>query len=276
LYLSIALVVVGVTLSAIGGPPSIDFRGIPNPSPGGSLGVWGAFVVFVGLTLLVLTPVFKDLPEAVLAALIIHAVSHLMKVKEFRSYYHERRIEFWLGLATLVGVITIDVLPGLVIGVVAMLLLVVYHASRPHLGVLGRVPGVPGAYGDVGRHPDYQAVPGLLVLRLEAPLFYANASLVRDNVKEIVGSSETIPRAVVLDLGANPDLDITSAEMLEQLRDSLQDAGIDLALAEIRQPVLGRMRKTHLLEKIGQHHVFRTVDEAVRTIQACGISSSYE
>ena len=96
------------------------------------------------VTVLVLMPVFKNLPEAVLAALIIHAVSHLWKVKEFRRYYAERRIEFWLGLATLLGVITIDVLPGLVIGVVAMLLLVVYHASRPHLGVLGPRARTPG------------------------------------------------------------------------------------------------------------------------------------
>jgi len=79
-----------------------------------------------------------------------------------------------------VGVITLDVLPGLVIGIVSMLLLVVYNASRPHLSVLGAVPGSPGAYGDIGRHPDYMTIPDVLVLRLEAPLFYANASLVRN------------------------------------------------------------------------------------------------
>ena len=122
-----------------------------------------------------------------------------MKVKEFRRYYAEQPPEFWLGLVTLVGVITLDVLPGLVIGAVSMLLLVVYHASRPHLGVLGAVPGAPGAYGDITRHPDYQQIPGLLILRLEAPLFYANASLVRDHVKH--SSAATTPTA-----GSRPGL----------------------------------------------------------------------
>ena len=75
-----------------------------------------------------------------------------------------------------------------------MVLLVVYHASRPRIGVLGRVPGVPGAYGDVGRHPDYEPVPGLLVLRLEAPLFYANAAVVRDRIKRLVGERDPTPR----------------------------------------------------------------------------------
>jgi sulfate permease, SulP family len=146
------------------------------------------------VTVLFLTPLFKNLLEAVLAALIIHAVSHLWKVRQFRIYYREQRIEFWLGLATLAGVTLIDVLPGLVIGVLAMLLLVIYTASRPRIGVLGRVPGVPGAYGDLERHPDYLHVPDLLVLRLEGALFYANAALVRDRIKQLVGASDPCRR----------------------------------------------------------------------------------
>ena len=218
------------------------------------------------ITVLVLTPLFKNLPEAVLAALIIHAVSHLWKVRAFRRYYAVRRVEFWLGLATLLGVIAIDVLPGLVIGVVAMLLLVVYQASRPHLGVLGRVPGAPGAYGDVGRHPDYERIPELLVLRLESPLFYANANLVRDQVKRLVGGADPLPKAVILDAGANPDLDITSTEMLDQLVEALRSAGIDFALADARQPVVEMMRRSNLLAKIGENRVYHTIDEAVRSL----------
>ena len=215
------------------------------------------------VTVLVLTPLFKNLPEAVLAALIIHAVSHLWKVKEFRRYYAERRIEALLGIATLLGVITIDVLPGLVIGVVSMLLLVVYNASRPHIGVLARVPGRPGAFGDVDRHPDYERIPGLLVLRLESPLFYANAAQVRDRVKYLVGVSNPLPRAVVLEFGATVDLDITSAEALEQLVTQLRAADIDFALADIRQPMIRQLQRTGLLKVVREDKVFRTVDEAV-------------
>jgi MFS superfamily sulfate permease-like transporter len=220
------------------------------------------------VTVLFLTPLFKNLPEAVLAALIIHAVSHLWKVKQFRLFYRVQRAEFWLGIATLAGVTLIDVLPGLLIGVLAMLLLVIYNASRPHLGVLGAAPGVPGAYGDVERHPDYQRVPGLLVMRLEAPLFYANATLVRDRVKYLVGVSDPLPRAVILELIANPALDITSAEMLEQLIVTLRSAGVDVALADLRQPVIDAARRTGLLETLGEDGVFLTVADAVRTLSA--------
>jgi sulfate permease, SulP family len=187
-------------------------------------------------------------------------------VKEFRRYYAERRVEFLLGLATLLGVITIDVLPGLIIGVVSMLLLVVYHASRPNLAVLARVPNAPGAFGAIARHPDYDPIPGLLVLRLEAPLFYANAALVRDGVKRLVGAADPLPRAVVLEAGANVELDITSAEILEQLVDSLQAAGIDFALADIRQPVIAMLERSGLTAKIGGDRIYRTTDEAVRAL----------
>jgi sulfate permease, SulP family len=218
------------------------------------------------VTVLLLTPLFKNLPEAVLAALIIHAVSHLWKIAEFRRYRLEQPLEFWIGLATLIGVITIDVLPGLVIGVVSMILLVVYHASRPHVSVLGRVPGVPDAYGDVGRHPDYERLPDLLVLRLEAPLFYANAAPVCEQIKRLVGAAERRPHAVILDAGSNSNLDITSAEKLDQLVSSLRAADVDFALAEVRRPVIDAARRSGVLDTIGQDHLFHTIDEAVEEL----------
>jgi sulfate permease, SulP family len=217
-------------------------------------------------TVLVLTPVFKDLPEAVLAALIIHAVSHLWKVAEFRLYRRERPLEFWIGIGTGVGVITIDVLPGLVIGVVAMLLLVVYLASRPHVSVLGRIPGEPDAYGDIGRHPEYEPVPGVFVLRLEAPMFYANASLVSTTVKRLAGAADPLPHAVIVDFGANSDLDITTAENLLDLARTLRSGGITLGLAEVRQPVADRARRTGVLDAIGEDHLFHTIDAAVKAL----------
>jgi sulfate permease, SulP family len=218
------------------------------------------------VTVLFLTPLFKDLPEAVLAALIIHAVSHLWKIAEFKRYRVAQPLEFWIGIATLAGVVAIDVLPGLVIGVISMILLVIYHASRPHVSVLGRVPGVPDAYGDVGRHPDYERLPGLLVLRLEAPLFYANAAPVCDEVKRLVGAAERPPRAVILDAGSNSNLDITSAEKLEELVTSLRSAGVDFALAEVRRPVIDAARRIGLLGTIGEERLFHTIDEAVEAL----------
>jgi sulfate permease, SulP family len=220
------------------------------------------------VTVLVLTPLFKDLPEAVLAALIIHAVAHLWKVAALRRVYAERHIEFALGLATLLGVLTLDVLPGLVIGVLSMLLLLVYNASRPNVAVLGRAPGEPGVFLGLDRHPDVEPVPGVLLLRLKAPLIYANAAPVRDRVKRLVGGATPTPRAVVLEMGANDDLDITAAEVLQELVTSLRAAGLDIALADVRDTVIARARLTGLLAVLGEDHVFHTLGQAVDELEA--------
>ncbi len=214
------------------------------------------------ITVVALTPIFKDLPEAVLAALIIHAVSHLMKVAEMRGFYRLKRREFWLGLATLVAVITLDVLPALIIGVVFSLVVLIYRASRPRLSQLGADPVVSGAFEDVERHPDATAIPGVLIVRPGAPLFYANAQTVRDNIDAMVTSAAGRIRTVIIDLDANDDLDITSAEQLDKLADSLSDGDVALALAHVHQPVQQMLQATGLLDKIGPSHVFATLAKA--------------
>jgi len=225
------------------------------------------------VTVLFLTPLFKDLPEAVLAALIIFAVSSLWKIREFKGYFRVSRAEFWLGLATLAGVIVFDVLPGLVIGVVAMLVYFIYQASMPHVVPLGRIPDVAGAYGNVRRHPDYEAVPGLLVLRLDAPVFYANSGGVSDSIKKLTGAADPLPHAVILDAGVNDSLDITSDVMLEQLVTELRSAGIDFALAEVRHTVTKMARRSRLYELLGKDRIFDTVAEAVAALEKSGTSA---
>ena len=143
------------------------------------------------VTLLFLTPLFAPLPEAVLAALIIHAVWHIIASRKLQKLRHASRVEFWFGVLALAGVLLIDVLQGMVIGLVASLLFVIYRSSRPHLSSLGRVPGVPGAYSDLSRHPENTPVPGVLIVRLDAQLYYANALTVRDQVKAMVADMET-------------------------------------------------------------------------------------
>ena len=114
-----------------------------------------------------------------------------MKVAEMRRFYRLRRREFWLAMATLVAVITLDVLPALIIGIVFSLALLIYRASRPHVSVLGANPASPGAFEDVERHEDARQVPGVLVVRPDAPLFYANAEAVRDAVENDVSRPAT-------------------------------------------------------------------------------------
>ena len=151
-----------------------------------------AWVVTI-LTLLILTPLFAPLPEAVLAALIIHAVWHIIASRKLVKLRQESRVEVWFGVLAMAGVLLIDVLQGMVIGLLASLVFVVYKTSRPHIASLGRVPGVPGAYSDLRRHPENTPVPGVLIVRVDAQLYYANALTVRDRVKAMLDEMESTP-----------------------------------------------------------------------------------
>jgi SulP family sulfate permease len=149
-----------------------------------------------------------------------------------------------------------------------MLVLLVYNASRPHVTALGRMPGERGAFVAIDRRPEAEPVPGVLVLRLEAPLIYANAGPVRDRVKRLVGEARPAPRAVVLQIGANDDLDITAAEVLEELVRALHAAGLDFVAASMRDPVIARARLTGLLAVIGEDRVVHTLEQAVEQVGA--------
>ena len=220
------------------------------------------------ITVLFLTPLFTTLPEAVLGALIIHAVWHIIASRKLQKIRHESRVEVWFGVLALVGVLLIDVLQGMIIGVVASLLFVIYKTSRPYVASLGRVPGVPGAYSDLKRHPESTPVPGVLIVRLDAQLYYANALMVKDRVKAMIEEMASPVRAVVFDSSSWDQIDVTSTEVIKGLVKELHLKGIEVYLAEVHAPVLEHGRKTSLLESIGEDHVFPTVDLAVRAIEA--------
>ncbi len=227
-----------------------------------NLVAWGVTLV----TLLFLTPLFASLPEAVLAALIINAVWHILTSRKLAKIRLVSRTEFWLGAITLAGVLFIDVLQGMIIGLIASVLLILYQSSRPHLASLGRVPGVPGAYFDLERHPESKAIPGVLIVRLDAPMYYANALTVRERMKTLVAKTQPPPRVVVLDSAGQDSLDITSADMLKELLAELKGKGMDIYVAELHGPVREFSQRTGLLELIGEDHIFPTVDAAVSFI----------
>ena len=154
-----------------------------------SLVAWAATIV----TLLFLTPLFTNLPEAVLAALIIHAVWHILSSRKLLRLRKEAPTEVWFGILALAGVVLIDVLEGMMIGLLASLAFVVYRTTRPHISSLGRVPGSAGAYSDLGRHPEDVPVPGVLIVRMDAPLYYANALTARDLVRSMVRDATPAP-----------------------------------------------------------------------------------
>lgn len=218
--------------------------------------------VLILLTVLFLTPLFKNLPEAVLASIIIVAVIHLMKVGEMRRFHRLRPSEFWLAMVALVGVLVWDILPGLLIAVVLSLLLLIWNASRPGIDELGRVPEKPGEYSSMARHPDNETIEGLRILRVDAKLFFANSSLVREKVEEVL-KSDPRPSAVMLDLQASDDLDISSTDMLSKLLGQAETAGVELLFVEVTTPVKEMLRTSGLMDRIGEEKVVRTIDEGV-------------
>jgi MFS superfamily sulfate permease-like transporter len=155
----------------------------------------------------------------------------------------------------------------MIIGVVASLIFVIYRSSRPHIASLGRVPGAPGAYSDLGRHPEDTPIPGVLIVRVDGQLYYANALTVRDRVKAMLAETAPPPRAVILDSAAWDQLDLTSVEVIKGLVKELHGNGIAVYLAEVHAPVLEYSRQMGLLESIGEDHVFPTVDLAVRSLE---------
>ena len=188
------------------------------------------------LTLLFLTPLFAPLPEAVLAAMIIHAVWHIIASRKLQQVRLVTRAEFWLGVLALAGVLLIDVLEGMIIGVVASLVYVIYQSSRPHISSLGRVPGVPDAYSDLTRHPENTPVPGVLIVRLDAPLYFANALTVRDQVKAMIEEMQPPPTAIIFDATSQDSLDLTSSDVLKSLVKELQGKGMAVVMAEVHAP----------------------------------------
>ena len=217
------------------------------------------------ITVIALTPLFRDLPEAVLAALIIHAVSHLMKVGEMRQYLRLAPQEFWLGMITLLGVVVIDVLPGLLLGVVVSLVLLIGRASRPKVSVLGRDPD-SGAYRR-RRPPPRDAGAGGRAARAarRAAVLRQRAGGARRDRRQ-ADATAPHPTVVVLDLDANDRFDITTAEHLGKLEHELAEKGVTLCIAHLHTPAQQMAAETGLLQRL-DGRVFPNLDAAVAWAQ---------
>jgi SulP family sulfate permease len=219
------------------------------------------------VTLLVLAPLFRNLPNAVLGAIVIASVVGLMDVGEMKRFYASNRIDFVLALVAMFGVLTTDVLTGLIIAVFLSLLIILYRASRPYLAILGQVPGQVGTYGDVARHPENERVPALLIVRLDSPLYFLNANVARGQILEMVRAGQPPPKAVLFDLGASADLDVASMDMLRSLVDELKELGSDVMLAQVRGSVRDRLRKSGIMVEIGENRIYRSVAAAVHDFE---------
>jgi high affinity sulfate transporter 1 len=226
--------------------------------------------VTVGCVLLFAGPILQDFPMAALGGLVVFAAVKIVEVNEFRWLWNFRRTEFWLGVATFVSVLTLDLLVGVGVAILLSVVAMLARVARPHAAVLGRVPGLAGMH-DIGEYPTAEQVEGLLVFRYDSPLFFANAEDFRTRVLEAVDDNEEagLPvEAVLLNCEANIDVDSTATEALESLVHELQGRGTTVYLARVHVELAELLERAGILDLIGRENVFPTLPTAVEGFRA--------
>jgi high affinity sulfate transporter 1 len=213
--------------------------------------------------LLVFAPtLLQNLPSAALGAVVISAALSLIDIQGVVRLYHLRRSEFAFSIACFLGVALIGVIQGIFIAIGLALLAFIWRAWRPYDAVLGRVDGLKG-YHDIKRHPEAKRIPGLVLFRWDAPLFFANAEIFHEHVLQAVAEAPTPVKWVVVAAEPVTDIDITAADVLSELDDELQRAGIELCFAEMKGPAKDRLKQYGLFTKLGDELFFRTIGQAV-------------
>jgi high affinity sulfate transporter 1 len=229
-----------------------------------------ALGILLILALLFLAPIFSHVPEAVLAAVIIMAVIFgLLKVKPMQRLWRLSRIEFWLALAALLGVLTFGVLQGVLIGVGLSLLWLVWRTSHPAMPVLGRMPDSK-VYHSLDRFPESETHPGLVVLRFDGPLFFATSRTLRDRIRELITDTDPQIKGVVLDMEGMNIIDLEGSDALHGVSKELGSLGIDLVLARTKVGIVDRLDRHGVLDTLGHDRLFDYVHEAVEALLGQG------
>jgi MFS superfamily sulfate permease-like transporter len=228
-------------------------------------GVVGALAVTL---LLVAAPqLLKNLPSAALAAVVIASAIGLIQVADLVRIFRVQRWEFWLSMACFAGVAVLGVIPGIGLAIGLAVIEFLWDGWRPYSVVLGRVEGVEG-YHDVTRHPDARQLPGLVLFRWDAPLFFANAELFTNRVLGLTRDGAAPVRWLVVAAEPVTSIDVTSADAVAELARTLQAAGVKLCFAELKGPVKDKFRRFGLLDLLGEAALFPTIGAAVRGYEA--------
>jgi len=219
----------------------------------------GALII---LTLLLLAPLFSGLPKAVLAALIIDAVvMGMMDVPEIRRLFRVARVDFWIAVAAIIGVLSAGVLAGVVIGILLSILWLIYISVTPHIHVLGREPGTQ-VFRGVDDHPDFETYPGLLVLRFDAGLFFASADALVDRLIELHHQADPKLHTIVLDFESINFIDSQGADTLAEIIELAASRDIELRLARVKTKVKQVLGRDGLVERLGEDQIYGNVYEA--------------
>jgi MFS superfamily sulfate permease-like transporter len=223
----------------------------------------GMVAAILVLIMLVAFPgLVRPMPQPVLAAVVIAASISLFDLAELRHLWQIRKSELALAVVSILGVALVGVLEGILIAVVLSILQFFERAWRPHSAVLGKVDGLPG-YHDLNRYPEGQQISKLLILRWDAPLFFANANIFRNLVRELTSKAEEKPYWILVTAEPVTDVDTTAADMLVDLDLELNKAGIHLAFAELKDPVKEKIVRYGLLDTIDHKHFYPTIDVAI-------------
>ena len=230
-------------------------------------GVVGA--VAIALLLLFAPALLQHLPQTALAAVVIASAIGLIEVSDLRRIYRIQQWEFWLSMACFAGVAVLGTIPGIALAIVIAVIEFLWDGWRPHSAVLGRVDQVKG-YHDITRYPQARRIPGLVLFRWDAPLFFANAELFHDRIFDAVAGSPTPVRWVVVAAEPVTSIDVTAADVIVELDDTLRESGIELCFAEMKDPVKDKLKRFGLFSRLGEETFYATVGEAVNAYLATG------
>ena len=228
-------------------------------------------LVLVLITMVALAPLFRNLPDAALAAIIISSVVGLVDTRELRRLYGLDKLDFGLALVGLLGVLVFGILEGLGLAIVAALIALVRRGYRPNTAVLGRVTGEEDedfGFRDLERFPEAETIPGLQIFRFQTELFFANANYFRDQIRGIIEETDPPPRAVLVDAAAISHIDTTGTDMLLELVSELSESGIELLLARVTGPTRDILRRSGLVDALGSGSIYQTVGAAVSSYLA--------
>lgn len=223
-------------------------------------GVVGALIV--ALVIIAAPMLFKDLPYSALAAVVIAAAIGLFEFADLARIYRIQKWEFWLSIVCTAGVAVFGAITGIGLAVALAIVEFLWDGWRPHSAVLGKPDGVDG-YHDITRYPDANRIPGLMLFRWDAPLFFANAELFRQRIQDAAAQSPTPVRRIVVAAAPITSVDVTSADILAELDEMLEGAGVELCFAELKDPVKDKVKRFGLFSQLGEDRFFPTVESAV-------------
>ena len=216
-----------------------------------------ASAIVVAVTLIFLTPLFVYLPNAALAAIIVVAVTGLLNTDEVKFLWRTDRLDFYLMIVTFFATLILGVEEGILVGITSSLLLVIYQSSRPHTAITGRLPGT-SVYRNVERHPDALVTAAVVVYRLDASLYFANAPVFRDQIEDIVSDDREV-RIIIIDAYPINRIDATGAQMLHELIVDLRSRQVEVLFAGVKGPVMDVLEPAGIVDLVGREHFFSEI-----------------